>query len=207
MMGPYSIDEIDFGRRRFAFIVGNDSYANVELSNCIAGAKAIAIAVKALGFFVHKEAPLEKMEEIKDEFIAWTTLLPENAVVFVYLAGHGMELRDRYLLPVDFEFKEDQFLIPKNFEQHLGDVSKEVNENFVLFERNVKRRSLSLRWIQALLNARLRHNGLNMIFWDCCREMSPSAKDIDCSYEQRCQSLSKNCQSRSRNSTKDGKSF
>ena len=48
MMAPYPIDEIDFGRRRFAFIVGNDSYANVDsLTNCISGAKAIAIAVKS----------------------------------------------------------------------------------------------------------------------------------------------------------------
>jgi len=48
MMAPYPINEIDFGRRRFAFIVGNDSYANVDsLTNCISGAKAIAIAVKS----------------------------------------------------------------------------------------------------------------------------------------------------------------
>ena len=43
----------------------------------------------------------------------------------------------------------------------------------MLFERNVKRQSLSLRWMQARLNARLRHNGLHMIFWDCCRENVP----------------------------------
>ena len=174
MMSPYPID--DFGCRRFAFIVGNDSYANVEpLSNCIAGAKAIAVAVKALGFLVHKDAPLEnqKTEELKDEFIAWTKMLPENAVVFIYVAGHGMELQDRYLLPIDFEFEEDHFLNPKNFEQHLGDVSEEVDENFVLFERNVKRRSLSLRWMQARLNVSLRCNGLHMVFWDCCRENVP----------------------------------
>ena len=48
MMAPYVIDEIDVGRRRFAFIVGNDNYANIDpLSNCISGAKAIAIAVNA----------------------------------------------------------------------------------------------------------------------------------------------------------------
>jgi len=160
MMAPYLIDEIDFCRRRFAFIVGNDSYANVQtLSNCISGAKAIAIAVKALGFLVYKNAPLEnqKSEELKVEFISWTKTLPENAVALVYAAGHGMELRDRYLLPIDFELEE----------------SGEVDENFVLYERNVKTRSLSLRWMQARLNASLRHTGLHMIFWDCCRENVP----------------------------------
>jgi len=30
MMSSYLIDEIDFGRHQFAFIVGNDSYANVD---------------------------------------------------------------------------------------------------------------------------------------------------------------------------------
>jgi len=64
-------------------------------------------------------------------------------------------------------------LTPKYFDQHLGDVSEEVDENFVLFERNVQRQSLSLRWMQARLNARLRHSGLHMIFWDCCRENVP----------------------------------
>jgi len=65
------------------------------LSNCIAGAKAITIAVEALGFLVHKDTPLEnqRMEEVKGEFIAWTTTLPENASVLICLAGHGMNLR------------------------------------------------------------------------------------------------------------------
>jgi len=68
----------------------------LRLSNCIPGAKAIAIAVKALGFLVHKDAP---------------------AVVFIYAAGHGMELRDRYLLSIDFELEK----------------SGDVDENFVLY--------------------------------------------------------------------------
>ena len=89
MMSPYLNDEIDFGRSQFAFIVGNDSYANVDaLSSCIPGAKAIAIAVKALGFVVHKDTP---------------------AVVFIYAAGHGMALQDRYLLPIDFELEKWRF--------------------------------------------------------------------------------------------------
>jgi len=95
--------------------------------------------------------------------------LPENACVFIYVAGHGKELRDRYLLPIDFDF-QGQFFIPANFEQHLGDVSEGPDENYVLSERNMKKWSISLRWMQARLNARLRHNGLHMIFWDCCRD-------------------------------------
>ena len=85
------------------------------------------------------------------------------------MAGHGKELRDRYLLPIDFDF-QGQFFIPANFEQHLGDVSEGPDENYVLSERNMKKWSISLRWMQARLNARLRHNGLHMIFWDCCRD-------------------------------------
>jgi len=52
------------------------------------------------------------------------------AVVFIYAAGHGMALQDRYLLPIDFELEK----------------SGDLDENFVLYERNVKTRSLSLRW-------------------------------------------------------------
>jgi len=109
---------------------------------------------------VHKDAPLEnqKTEELKVEFIAWAKTLPENAVALIYAAGHGMELRDRYLLPIDFE-------------------AEKADENFVLFERNVKTKSLSLRWMQSRLNASLRHNGLHMVFWDCCRQNDPEYEE------------------------------
>ena len=143
-------------RRRFAFIVGNDSYTGgvKTLHNCVAGAKHIADAIKNRGFYLHTERVLENLssQKLRREFVAWTKTLPQDAQACIYVAGHGMELKGaRYLLPVDF-------------------VVPEPDDGYVKFEQSLKDTCVSLDWMQARLNVVLRRDGLSMIFWDCCRE-------------------------------------
>ena len=158
----------DFKDRRFAFIQGNDKYADPEindLKNCVTGAQALADKVKHLGFHVYKQCALTnlKKDDMQREFLAFLRTLPQNAVVLIYLAGHGMELQgEQYFLPADYEQKGG-YLLPDNFEQQ----EQNVESNPV---QNVLTSCVSIEWIRTSVNRALRYDGLMMLFLDMCRE-------------------------------------
>jgi len=141
---------IKFRERRFAFVLGNDSYTHLNtLNNCVSGAKGIEEDVRKLGFAICNDRVLENQtkQDIEREFVAWACMLPRDAVALVYIAAHGRELDgDQFVMPVDFTFEGDDIV------------------------SNVKAACVSLSWMRERLNHVLRQNGLILLFWDCCRE-------------------------------------
>ena len=118
-----------------------------SLDNCIDGAEFIAEHVKTLGFQLYTDSVLvnQTKEELEGEFDKWARMFPHNAVAFIYIAAHGMELDgERYLIPVDYERSDD-------------DIVKHADAACV-----------SLSWMRECLNCVLRHTGLILSFWDCC---------------------------------------
>jgi len=153
-MSDLPISFQDFEDRRFAFIQGNDIYADPkvkDLTNCVTGAQALADKVKLLGFHVYKDGTLRnlKKDDMQWELITFARTLPQNAVVLIYLAGHGMELQgEQYFLPADFK-------------------QEAVVGNPV---QNALTSCVSLGWIRTCINRVLRHDGLVMVFSDICRD-------------------------------------
>jgi len=128
-----------------------------SLDNCIDGAEFIAEHVKTLGFQLYTDSVLvnQTKEELEGEFDKWARMLPHNAVAFIYIAAHGMELDgERYLIPVDYERSDD-------------DIVKHADAACV-----------SLSWMRERLNCVLRHTGLILSFWDCCRENDKKQKPL-----------------------------
>ena len=136
----------DCQHRRFAFIVVNEAYEEIpKLSTCITGAQRIAEKLKSFDFQVFEDRILENTttEDIKRSFLSWTSTLPDNATVFVYVAGHGKEFEDDYLLPINFKFEDEQYLVPENYEQRQDDVGPEADDHFVRFKQKTAYEILS----------------------------------------------------------------
>jgi len=159
LMFSSSLD--DYRSRRFAFVLGNNRYTSNDmqsLENCIDGAEFIAEHVKIFGFQLYSGSVLanQTKEEIEREFDKWACMLPHDAVAFVYIAAHGMELDgERYLVPVDYEHSDD-------------DIAKHADAVCV-----------SLSWMRERLNRVMRHTGLILSFWDCCRENEKKHKPLE----------------------------
>jgi len=149
----------DACQRRFAFIVGNTQYlGKVRGSHfeplgdqVVMDAYAICKQLKELSFHVHNNEPLlnQNKADLERELVKWTRHLPDNAEVLVFLSGHGMKLQGHH------------YFVPVNYTTH-------TNENVVEI---AKQKCITLEWIQnRVLDLALRHEGLIMSFWDCCRE-------------------------------------
>lgn len=88
--------------KRLALVIGNSQYIHSQpLVNPKNDANDIAIALKELGFEVHKFLDLKQYEMIEKvtEFIK---TLKDYSVGLFYFAGHGMQIKGKnYLVPVD----------------------------------------------------------------------------------------------------------
>ena len=88
--------------RRLALVIGNDAYAGAPLRNAVSDARAIAAALRDVGFRVTLAenanratlaAAVVKFEE---------SLTPADVALF-FFAGHGMQLAgENYLIPTDY---------------------------------------------------------------------------------------------------------
>jgi len=86
---------------------------------------------------------------MKRELITFAKMLPQSAVVLIYLAGHGMELQgEQYFLPADFKQE--------------GAEGNPVQNSLTS--------CVPLSWIRTCVNRVLRHDGLVMVFSDICRD-------------------------------------
>jgi len=88
--------------RRYAVVIGNDTYAHApKLGNAVADAKAMSALLRRQGFQVEERINLDKrgFEDLLRKVLF--EVGPETEVVF-FFAGHGIQIgRRNYLLPVD----------------------------------------------------------------------------------------------------------
>ncbi len=89
-------------QNRLAFIVGNDSYQNVEpLKKAVNDARAIAQTMQGLGFKVTLGENLPR-RDFNAKFSAFESSIQPGDMTFVFYSGHGIELDGaNYLVPVD----------------------------------------------------------------------------------------------------------
>ena len=120
------------GEGRVALVIGNADYARAPLRNPVNDAKAVAAALRGLGFDVlyYENAALEDMIDAMREFVLRGR---DSNVRVVYYAGHGSQVKDKnYLIPVDATLKDEEELPRKTanasaFVDKLGTLESGVN--------------------------------------------------------------------------------
>jgi uncharacterized caspase-like protein len=92
------------GEKRLAFVIGNAAYPSGELATPANDAGLIAQTLQAAGFDVvgARDVDQESLRGAYRDFLAKVSDAGPDAVVFVYLAGHGAQFEgENYFLPVD----------------------------------------------------------------------------------------------------------
>lgn len=102
------------GGRRFALVIGNDNYLSVTpLHNARADARAVAAALKNVGFKVTLEQDVT-LEKLKSSLRSFKAQISGGDDAVFYFSGHGVQFEGtNYLIPTD--------LVPQNQEQVMDD--------------------------------------------------------------------------------------
>jgi uncharacterized caspase-like protein len=90
--------------KRLAFVIGNAAYQSGELATPANDAGLIAQTLQAAGFDVvgARDVDQESLRGAFRDFLAKVTAAGPDAVVFVYLAGQGVQFEgENYFVPVD----------------------------------------------------------------------------------------------------------
>ncbi len=90
--------------KRFALVIGNQSYKESPLSNPVADAKLIASQLKECGFDVTLATDLTQAEmSVKvGEYASKVGAAGSNTISFFYYSGHGVQIDGKnYMVPVD----------------------------------------------------------------------------------------------------------
>ena len=98
---------------RVAIVIGNESYARLPLRNPVNDARAVAAALRAVGFNVmlRENAGYGTMVDAMREFLDRSG---DAEVRLVYFAGHGAQFDGKnYLIPVDATLQHDKELATK----------------------------------------------------------------------------------------------
>jgi carboxyl-terminal processing protease len=98
---------------RVAMVIGNESYARLPLRNPVNDARAVASALRAVGFTVmlRENAGYGVMVDSMREFLDRSS---DAEVRLVYFAGHGAQFDGKnYLIPVDATLQQDRELTTK----------------------------------------------------------------------------------------------
>ncbi|RWJ99945.1 caspase domain-containing protein [Mesorhizobium sp.] len=91
-------------QKRLAFVIGNGAYQSGELATAANDAGLIGQTLQAAGFDVvgARDVDQESLRGAFRDFLAKVSAAGPDAVVFVYLAGHGAQFEgENYFLPVD----------------------------------------------------------------------------------------------------------
>ena len=98
LIGP----SIAQAENRFAFVVGNDTYQNVDpLKKAVNDARSIAQVVQTIGFQVTLGENLTRRQFI-EKFSTFENRIQPGDTAFLFYSGHGVELDGaNYLVPVD----------------------------------------------------------------------------------------------------------
>lgn len=94
------------GEKRLAFVIGNAAYPASALTTPANDAGLIAQTLQAAGFDVvgARDVDQESLRGAYRDFLAKVTAAGPDAVVFVYLAGQGLQFEgENYFAPVDAE--------------------------------------------------------------------------------------------------------
>jgi hypothetical protein len=91
--------------RRVALVIGNNAYPNLpaqeQLGNAVAEARAVAEALRKLGFEVISGENVGR-QALVDDLDAFSRRLSKGDTAFVFFAGHGVTLSGaNYMLPSD----------------------------------------------------------------------------------------------------------
>ncbi|WP_430679054.1 caspase family protein, partial [Mesorhizobium album] len=92
------------GEKRLAFVIGNGAYHTGKLVTAANDAGLIAQTLQAAGFDVvgARDVDQESLRGAFRDFLGKVSTAGRHAVVFVYLAGHGVQYEgENYFLPVD----------------------------------------------------------------------------------------------------------
>lgn len=92
------------GEKRLAFVIGNAAYQSGALATTANDAGLIAQTLQAAGFDVvgARDVDQESLRGAYRDFLAKVTAAGPDAVVFVYLAGYGVQFEgENYFVPVD----------------------------------------------------------------------------------------------------------
>ncbi|RRI05449.1 peptidase C14 caspase catalytic subunit p20 [Mesorhizobium tamadayense] len=92
------------GEKRLAFVIGNGAYKTAELATAANDAGLIAQTLQAAGFDVvgARDVDQDSLRGAFRDFMSKVSAAGPDAVVFVYLAGHGVQFEgENYFLPVD----------------------------------------------------------------------------------------------------------
>lgn len=100
--------------RRFALVIGNDNYKSVTpLRNARADARAVAAALRAVGFKVTLEQDVT-LDKLKSALRAFKSQISGGDDAVFYFSGHGVQFEGtNYLIPTD--------LVPQSEEQIMDD--------------------------------------------------------------------------------------
>ncbi len=97
------------GERRVALVIGNEAYPSAALRNPVNDARAMAAALREVGFeVVEKEnATGIDMQVAIDEF---GDKLKQSGIGLFYYSGHGAQINgENYLLPVDVKLNNEKY--------------------------------------------------------------------------------------------------
>jgi len=95
---------------RLALVIGNSHYKIAPLATPVNDAGLVAQTLQAAGFDVTGAADLdrESLRKTLRDFVAKVQQAPPNAVVFVYLAGRGLQFAgENYFVPIDAEVQRE----------------------------------------------------------------------------------------------------
>lgn len=93
--------------RRVALVIGNSAYVAAPLVNPVNDARAIAGALRSLGFEVAIGENLSQVQ-MKRSILAFGEKLKGGSVGLFYYAGHGVQTGGRnYLIPVDAAIEKE----------------------------------------------------------------------------------------------------
>ena len=117
---------------RIALVIGNASYASAPLRNPVNDVRAIASALKKVGFQVTKveNASLQSMDDAVRRF---GQKARKSDVALVYYSGHGLQLKgSNYLQPIGADIRREQDIRFKAYNSdqilaELEDGSQRVN--------------------------------------------------------------------------------
>ena len=104
-LSPAEQVEVMRSEARVALVIGNGSYDTAPLANPASDARAVAKALRAVGFSVTFEKDLGNLE-MKRALSEFGRTLEAGGVGLFYYAGHGIQHDGtNYLVPVDAELK------------------------------------------------------------------------------------------------------
>lgn len=115
------------GEKRLAFVIGNAAYPSDALATPANDAGLIAQTLQAAGFDVvgARDVDQESLRGALRDFLGKVSAAGHDAVVFIYLAGHGVQFEgENYFLPVDAQIANPTDIPLQGM--RLSDVSKSL---------------------------------------------------------------------------------